>query len=108
MELLIGQFALSFFDRFDEVVGQGPVIGPSDIGIGGRLGIPTAGDQQLLNVGIDDIALSLPSSGSFSQLTTKRSSQFPAGLGSHQIERARKEPFSYGSIRRSDGAGVCS
>lgn len=85
MQFPIGQLALGSLDGFDEIIGEGAVERAADVGVGRGLGIATAGDQHLLNVGMDNVALPFPSSWSLSQLTAKRSAQLPTGLGSHEI-----------------------
>ena len=72
MQFAVGQLALGLFDRLDQVISQGPVIGAADMRVGRCLRIPAAGDQQLLDIRINDIVLSFASSRSLAQLPTNR------------------------------------
>ena len=110
MQLSIRQLALGLFDRLNQVIGQGTIIGATDMRIGRCLRIPTAGDEQLLNVRMNDVLLSLTSTRSLAQLPAKCPAQLPAGLGRHEIQRTREVPLPSGSIERihhaRDGAGM--
>ena len=72
MQFAVGQLTFGFFDRLDEVVGQGSIIGAADMRIGGCLRIPTAGDQQFLDIRLNDIVLSFASSRNLAQSPTNR------------------------------------
>lgn len=82
------------------------------MGIGRCLRIAAAGDEHLLNVRMDDIALPLAPPGGLAQLSANHPTQLPAGLSGNKVPWTREVPLPSGSVQRvhhaRNGAGVAT